>query len=152
MASQTTHIKTPTWLPSASGAMNAAQYRHTSRDARELAQDAQIEEMLGAPAAVPPMVYLDEEWARTSTTGGTGFTVKRPHQIGTTLQLLATLRLCSTFGTYEVADALRDAAAITVLIVAYLRLSSEGKLARSDCQHSLLLHGKPGTGKTYLAR
>jgi len=119
MTSKTTYIKTPTWLPYASGAMNAAQYRHTSRDARELALDSQIDEMLGAPVAVPPMVYLDEEWDRSSTSDNSGFTVKRAHQIGMTLQLLATLRLCATLGTYEAADALSDPAAITVLDVGH---------------------------------
>lgn len=140
MTSNTTHIITPTWLPYASGAMNAAQYRHTSRDARELALDAQIEEMLGAPAAVPPMVYLDEDWDRSSTTGDTGFTLKRAHQIGTTLQLLTTLRLCATFGTYEVADALSDAAAITVLDVGHPDWISPVTRAMQDLlpEHTLL--------------
>ncbi|WP_375554214.1 AAA family ATPase [Roseovarius mucosus] len=37
-------------------------------------------------------------------------------------------------------------------MVADLKLWSEGQLAWSDCLHSMLLYGQPGTGKTFLAR
>jgi hypothetical protein len=37
-------------------------------------------------------------------------------------------------------------------IMSDLQLWAEGRLRWSECVHSLLLHGKPGMGKTYLAR
>lgn len=45
-----------------------------------------------------------------------------------------------------------DAKTIACQIVADLALYAENKLPWSECQHSLLLHSVPGTGKTFLAR
>ncbi|WP_050521795.1 AAA family ATPase [Pseudorhodobacter wandonensis] len=52
-------------------------------------------------------------------------------------------------------DALDESNAAVVAarqMVADLKLWQDGKLAWNDCLHSLLMHGQPGTGKTFLAQ
>ncbi len=113
------HITTPAWLTLASGTMNAVQHRRAPRYDAHKIEDDPVDALLGAPDPLPPMVNLAEDWAAMNGTGDRAFCVKRPDQLGTTLQLLAALRLCATFKDFQTNYALCDPAAITLLHVGH---------------------------------
>lgn len=114
------HTAPPAWLSLASGTIKAIQHRKAPRAPSFGAEDGDpLGELLGEPDHVPPMVDLAEEWTAQNGKDGVGFSVKRPDRIGTTLELLATLRLAATIQSHDAAYALCDTAAITVLDVGH---------------------------------
>ncbi len=112
-------IVTPVWLPLASGTLRAVQHRRTPSYAHQKMEHDPIDELLGEPDPMPPMIDLCDEWTAQNGTDDHAFTMKRHDQIGTTLELLTVLRLSATFEAYQTADAMTDPAAITVLNVSH---------------------------------
>lgn len=127
MNTNANHTQKPAWLTLASGTVKAIQHRQATRYATQKMEgdpldppyDDPIHELLGAPDPLPPMIDLAEEWITLNEVGDHVFSVRRPDQIGTTLQLLATLRLAATFTDFQTALALTDPAAISVLHVGH---------------------------------
>ena len=114
------HTAPPVWLALASGTFKAVQHRKApSAPYCRTEDDDPLGELLGGPVDLPPMIDLEEEWTAQNGTDGAAFCAKRADRVGTTLELLATLRLATTFQTHEVAYALCDPAAITVLDVGH---------------------------------
>lgn len=112
-------IPKPAWLSLARGALLQMQHSRLSRFSYGTPGNDPLDEILGAPPPAPAMLDLVEEWWAQNGADGTAFRVKRPEQIGTTLQQLTRLRLAATFGTHNAADALCDGAAITALHVGH---------------------------------
>lgn len=113
------HIPKPEWLSLARGTLLEMQHRRLSPFSYGTPGDDPLDEIIGAPPPIPPMLDLATEWSAQHDADGTAFSVKRPEQIGTTLQLLTRLRLAATFGTHEGLDALCHVAAITALHVGH---------------------------------
>lgn len=118
MTSFTTHAAAPIWLAFAAQTLKVTQHRRIPRHLLE-ACDTGPDGVDFGPPDLPPLIDLAEEWAAQNGTTEAAFTVKRPDRIGTTLDLLSTLRLCATFGDRQTADALCNAAAMTALDVGH---------------------------------
>lgn len=119
MNKNTQSISTPSWLAFAAGSLRAAQHRRTPSHARHKMDDDPVNELLGAPDPLPPIIDLREEWSTLNGTAEVAFTEKRNDNVGTNREMLATLRLCATFENYERATDMCVPSSIAVLHVGH---------------------------------
>jgi hypothetical protein len=94
--------------------------------------DDPLGELLGAPNPAPPMIDLSEAWTERNDRDGHAFTIKRPNRVGTTLELLAAIRLCATFADRDTVEAICDPAAITIVNVSHPDWIQPASLAMRD--------------------
>lgn len=156
MNTHANHTTKPAWLTLASGTMKAIQHRQTphpvtqkmERDALDPPFDDPLNELLGAPDPLLPMIDLAEEWITMNETDAPSFSVRRRDALGKTLQLLATLRLCATLTDIQTALALSDPAAITVLDVGHPDWIPPISRAVQDLLPDTLLFYTPDSART----
>jgi len=148
MTKNTNIASTPVWLPLASGTMRAVQHRRTPAYARHKMEDNPADEILGSPDPLPPMIDLRDEWPAQNGTEDIAFTLKRRERMGTTIQLLAALRLCATFESYHHATDMSISAALTVLDVGHPDWIQPAARALQDILPDHMLFYDPDEHKT----